>query len=112
MPKTYHCWRCDMPIPMLTDDEWQIIAPLLHLDIQRIKDYREEKKIGLREAMDKLRFEACEKYFEITGFRETNPNTIWHHRLSDYGPECSDCGHLLRTSDASYCVNCGAKPSA
>ena len=99
-----------MPIPMLTDDEWREVAPLLHMDTERIKDYREQQQVGLREAMDVLRFEACEKYFEITGFRETNPNAIWHHRLSAYGSECSDCGHLLRTPRASFCANCGANP--
>jgi hypothetical protein len=46
-------------------------------------------------AMDTLQFEACEKYFEITGFRETNPYAIWHRRLSDHRPECSNCGHLF-----------------
>jgi hypothetical protein len=100
-----------MPIPMLTDDEWRQVAPLLRLDTERIKDYREEQQVGLRAAMDALGFEACEKYFELTGFRETNPNAIWHHRLSDYGPECSDCGHLFRTPQASFCAECGAKPA-
>jgi rubrerythrin len=98
-----------MQIPMLTDDEWREVAPLLQIDTERIKDYRERQQVGLREAMDALRFEACEKYFEITGFRETNPNAILHHRLSDYGSECPDCGHLLRTPRASFCANCGAK---
>jgi predicted Zn-ribbon and HTH transcriptional regulator len=52
---------------------------------------------------------ACEKYFELTGVRETNPNALWHHRLSIYGPECRKCGHLLRTPKASFCANCGEK---
>jgi hypothetical protein len=99
-----------MPIPMLTDDEWREVAPLLEMDTERIKDCREQQQVGLREAMDALQFEACEKFFEVTGFRETNPNSIWHHRLSAYGPECPDCGHLLRTPRASFCANCGAKP--
>lgn len=94
---------------MLTEDEWREVAPLLKLDIERIKGSREQQG-GLRGSMDVLQFEACEKYFEITGFRETNPNAIWHHRLSDYGSECPDCGHLLRTPRASFCANCGALP--
>lgn len=95
---------------MLTDDEWREVAPLLEMDTERIEDCREQQQVGLREAMDTLLFDACEKYFQITGFRETNPNSIWHHRLSAYGPECPDCGHLLRTPRASFCANCGAKP--
>lgn len=94
---------------MLTDDEWREIAPLIQFDTERIKNYREQHQMGLREAIDGLQFIACEKYFEITGFRETNPNAIWHHRLSDYGTECPECGHLFRTPQATFCANCGAK---
>ncbi len=111
MAKTYHCWRCDIPIPMLTDEEWDVVRPLLRIDIEYIKSYREQSGVGLREAMDTLRFKACEKYFELTGFKETNPNALWHHYLSHYGPECSSCGHLLRTTEAVYCANCGKEKS-
>jgi rubrerythrin len=99
-----------MPMPMLTEDEWLEVYPLLTLDIKKIQSLREEYKIGIKEATDRLQSEGCEKYFEITGFRETNPNAIWHHRLAKYGPECPICGHLFRTSQASFCANCGAKP--
>ncbi len=51
---------------------------------------------------------ALAKYFEITGFRETNFKTLWHHRLSLYGPECRVCGKLLRTPRAQWCAACGA----
>ena len=99
-----------MPIPMLTDEEWDEVSPLLHANIEKVKSYREEHGVGLRAAMDAVRGEACEKFFEITGFKETNPNAIWHHYLSHYGPECEYCGHLLRTPEASFCANCGKKP--
>ena len=111
MPKTYYCWRCKMPIPMLTDDEWAEVHPLLQNDIERIKAHRAETGLALKEALSTLRHRACERYLEITGFRETNPNAIWHHHLSGYGPECPKCGHLLRTSKASFCANCGFRPS-
>jgi hypothetical protein len=29
------------------------------------------------------------EYERITGCRETNPNAVFHHRLSDYGPPLS-----------------------
>ncbi len=96
---------------MLTDDEWEQVRPLLQMDSKRTKKYRQDTGAGLREAIDALRHEACEKYFEITGFRETNPNALWHHHLSNFGPECDSCGHLLRTKESTYCANCGAKSS-
>ncbi|MDB4537943.1 hypothetical protein N9230_04940 [Akkermansiaceae bacterium] len=93
---------------MLTEVEWGEVEPLLSMRIERIKEYREVHGAGLTEALKAVRDEACEKYFELTGFRESNPDALWHHRLSIYGPECESCGELLRTSEASYCANCGA----
>ncbi len=110
MPKTYYCWRCKMPIPMLTDEEWAEVRPLLQTDIERIKEYRTESGVGLREALATLSHRACQRYFEITGLTETNPNAIWHHHLSDFGPECPKCGHLFRTANAAFCANCGFRP--
>ncbi len=101
-----------MPIPMLTEVEWEEVWPILSHDTQRIKHYREQHHVGIGEAIEALRFESCEKYYELTGFRETNHAAIWHHRLSLYGPECLKCGHLLRTSKASFCANCGNKTFA
>lgn len=112
MPKTYFCWRCKIPVPMLTEDEWEELEPLLKKDIERIKAYRTETGVGLRETLDTLHHDACERYFEITGFTETNPDALWHHRLSIYGSECTQCGHLFRTPEASFCANCGYKPGA
>jgi hypothetical protein len=54
-------------------------------------------------------FWAALDYFErITGYRETNINAVWHHRLALYGPACAGCGKPLRTPQASYCLACGA----
>lgn len=108
MAKTYHCWRCGIPVPMLTDEEWKEVGPLLRTDTERLKSLRGEKGIGLQQALVELRSGACAKYRELTGFDEKNWNAIWHHRLSDHGPECRKCGHLLRTPKAGFCANCGA----
>ena len=72
-------------IPMLTDEEWIELSPLLNNYLQRVKDYRAETGEGLKDALKVVGSSACQKYFEITGFRESNFNAIWHHRLSDYG---------------------------
>ena len=94
---------------MLTKDEWKELEPHLMFDLESIKKYREENQSDIREAMAALKSQACEKFSQITNFRETNMNAIWHHRLSVHGPECPTCGHLLRTPQASFCANCGVK---
>jgi hypothetical protein len=45
-------------------------------------------------------------YARIADFRETNPNAVFHHRLSIYGPPCRYCGKPLRTPQAKLCGNC------
>ena len=49
-----------------------------------------------------------DEYNQITGFGETNPDAIWHHRASLYGPPCHLCGKPLRTPEARFCAACGA----
>ena len=46
-------------------------------------------------------------YERITGFRETVPAAIMHHRIADFGPPCSNCGKPLRTPQAAFCAACG-----
>ena len=29
MPRILYCWRCDMDLPMLDEDEWAKFEPLL-----------------------------------------------------------------------------------
>lgn len=94
---------------MLTEAEWGVVEPLLSIKGTDIRSYREAHHVTFIEAIHAYRKKACDKYNEITGFMETNPLAILHHRLSNHGPECSNCGHLLRTSEASYCVQCGAQ---
>jgi hypothetical protein len=57
-----------------------------------------------RELINKPVFDAYER---ITGYRETNINAIWHHRISIYGSPCQRCGKVLRTPFAFKCFECG-----
>jgi hypothetical protein len=89
--KLLWCWRCKAEMPMLDDDEYRQV-------------------ISLRPATEgnlKTRFKSMiAEYERITGFSEANPNAIFHHRLSDYGPPCRYCGKPLRTPQAKLCGSC------
>ncbi len=94
---------------MLDEAEWSQVAPLLSRSIANVMEYRKETGSSLAEAHEKaFGREALKRYFEITGFRESNVNALWHHRLSEFGPECRACGRPLRTPRASHCAECGA----
>jgi hypothetical protein len=94
---------------MLDEEEWAQVQPLLGNAIEQIKLYRETHGASLSEAKERgYGAEALERYYQITGFRETNPNALWHHRLSDLGPPCNTCGKPLRTPRAKFCAACGA----
>lgn len=107
MAKTYYCWRCQIEVPMLEEDEWSAIAPWRHAATQEMTELRIREGLSLHEAVERAGQLACAKYEELTGFRETNPLAILHHRLCLWGPECPSCGQLFRTPAASYCANCG-----
>ena len=105
--KLRYCWRCGMDVPMLDEDEWAVVAPLLTRYSEKIKAYRQEHGVSLKVALERVSSEACEKYNEITGCSETNTNAIWHHRNTLYGMDCPTCGKPYRTPRARYCAACG-----
>jgi hypothetical protein len=99
-----------MDIPMLEDHEWDIVAPHLSNAIEQLKQYRLAHGVALSEAgVNGNGQEALRLYEKLTGFRESNVNAIWHHRVTLYGPRCAVCGKPLRTPSASFCAACGAK---
>ena len=104
-----YCWRCQMDIPMLTEEEWKIIHPLLNSSVERIKQYRKQNNVSLSDALHSgIGHKATlEMYEKITGFKETNVNAIWHHRASLFGSLCKNCKKPLRTPKASFCAECG-----
>lgn len=92
--KLLWCWRCEREMPMLDEDEYRQVMALL--------PFSEDGKSTLTTFVPMLN-----EFWELTGLREANPNTIFHHRLSLYGPPCKFCGKPLRTPQATDCGTCG-----
>jgi hypothetical protein len=89
-----------MEIPMLDEEEYKIASKLYGESFGKRKPgiSREE------------RFKPMLDYYEkVTGFKETEPNAIMHHRIEQYGPPCEKCGKPYRTPLASFCAACGNK---
>jgi hypothetical protein len=92
--KIIWCWRCKTEVPMLEDDEYASVVRLIGTASQ--------------EAIRERRFAPMlSEYERITGFKETNPNAVFHHQLSLYGAPCLTCGKPLRTPRAKFCAACG-----
>lgn len=88
--KMLWCWRCGAEMPMLDEQEFEVVTACA-------KNTR-----PIRERLQPV----LDEYERITGLRETNPNAVYHHRLSLYGPPCAACGRPLRTPRAKLCGNC------
>lgn len=92
-----------MEVPMLDEDEYKVASKL----------YRSGFETGKCNMTRKKRFkELLDYYKDLTGFEETNPNTIMHHRIDLYGSACENCSKPYRTSKASFCAACGHRREA
>ena len=114
MPIVRYCWRCKIDLPMLTEDEWAVMQPVLIQSLEETARYRRESGSALREALDTLskgekRLPALALFEKMTGMNETNLNASWHHRAGMYGPDCTKCGKPLRTPKANWCAYCGTE---
>ena len=94
---------------MLDEQDYAEIATLYRTGAASVKRYREAteaplKSTPLREIFDPM----LSRYEALTGFKETNPSAVMHHRLSLYGPPCRRCGKPLRTPKAGICGSCMA----
>src|SRR5258707_4084346 len=91
--KTMWCWRCKTEVPMLDEDEFRRVMSLFGK--------------GPGQAIREATFGAVLVEFErITAQACTNPNAVYHHRISLYGPPCAFCKRPLRTPRAKLCGNC------
>jgi hypothetical protein len=97
---------------MLDEQEFARVSPYLFQTIREIKNYRELTGAGLADANKAVTDRACEEFENLTGYKESNYLAIYHHRLSNYGPPCSNCGNLLRTPRARFCALCGTVAGA
>ena len=94
---------------MLDEQEWEQISPMLDNEIVEIQEYRRLHGASLAEAKNHVHGDrAVQRYYELTGSRVRDAQTIWHHRVSRFGPPCSSCGKLLRTPNAKFCAECSA----
>lgn len=107
MARELYCWRCDKVLPMLDDDEWARMGPVLSQAWSRIKRHCRQHRVGPHEAMQVAGRDAFDFYERLTGYRETSFEAIWHHQASRYGPPCALCGKPLRTPQAKLCAACG-----
>jgi len=94
---------------MLDEAEYESIQPLFVSGLQMIKEERSKNDLPLNAIkwQDVYR-PFLDAYEKLTGYIETNPNAIMHHRISMYGEACIACGKPLRTPKASRCMACGA----
>jgi hypothetical protein len=78
---------------MLDDDEFKRVSSLLNSGTEG-------------SARERMFGPVLREYERITGVHEVNPNAIYHHVLSMYGPPCANCGKPLRTPQARVCGFC------
>jgi hypothetical protein len=93
-------------MPMLDEEEWAEIASLYRPGMKSLKRPYEEN--GTPIPMSERYAPMLARYEAMTGYRETNPNAVMHHRVSLYGPPCRNCGKPLRTPKAKLCGSCMA----
>jgi hypothetical protein len=78
---------------MLDDNEFKLVSSLFNTGTEG-------------DTIERMFAPALREYERITGFHETDPNALYHHVLSMYGPPCANCGKPLRTPRAKLCGSC------
>ena len=71
MAITMYCWRCKIDLPVLTEEEYQLVFPTSFME--QIRDYREKTGADLRRAQAEVGQQALATYERITGFKGNSP---------------------------------------
>jgi hypothetical protein len=61
------------------------------------------------DSQQERRKQLADYYYNLTGEKDSNPNSILHHRIALYGSPCENCRKPYRTTKASFCAACGHK---
>lgn len=94
---------------MLTEEEWTRISPCLTEAMTLAKRRGRQPDESLAAARSAATSDVLDVFEVIAGFRATNIDAIYHHRLSLYGPPCGKCSKPLRTPQARFCAMCDWK---
>ncbi|MBJ6111554.1 hypothetical protein JAO73_21210 [Hymenobacter sp. BT523] len=110
--KMLWCWRCQQEMPMLETDEAALVHKAHWHGMQVVEaEYRRRGRVfnpmQLEGVVARRLLPMLEMYRLLTGFAETNPNAVWHHKVDEYGPPCPQCHKPLRTVEARFCAACG-----
>ncbi|OYU48969.1 MAG: hypothetical protein CFE31_10400 [Rhizobiales bacterium PAR1] len=105
------CWRCKTEMPMLDEEEFTQLHAFAENGQRRSFWHFFKQPSAIERSLNWQRL-WCSEYERITGHKESNPNVIWHHRVSLHGPPCATCGKPLRTPQAKLCAFCGSAAAA
>src|SRR6185312_15340401 len=99
--KVLWCWRCKMDVPMLDEDEYQLV----------VSKHGSKSSGPMADRIERFHGPVLREYQRITGFHEIHPSEVYHHRISLYGPPCPSCRKPLRSIRAKFCAACGHRTS-
>jgi hypothetical protein len=96
-----------MERPMLDEQEYEIVRELYGQGFRRMRD----QPSGTNSRTEQFQ-PMLEAYRQMTGFEETEPNAIMHHRIALYGEPCQKCGKPLRSPAAGFCAAWGEQKAS
>ncbi len=94
---------------MMDEAEYKEMMTIYSSCVASLKSYRSNQMATLEEAETNTdAFRPLQEWVHLRlGKIDYAIEELRHHRLSDFGPPCKQCGHPLRTPRARRCANCG-----
>ena len=109
MADLFYSYKVRRKIPLLSEEDYKIVAVHLSNRIDDIMSYRKKHNCSLQEAS--INSDGGQKaliaFEKITGVRLMHPDEIYIARSALYGRQCPDCGKPFRTPRAKLCAECG-----